>query len=238
MHQAKAAQERLTQLGRQALHATELGFEHPITGKKLHFSSPLPDHLGALVEALEKGDAATFGRLMDASHVSLRDDYEVSCAELDAMVEAAWSAPGVIGARMTGGGFGGCAVALVEQAQAQEPDLVVLDLLMPRMDGFETLKELRSFSAVPVVILSAKGADADKIKGLGLGADDYLQKPFNPDELVARIDQLARREPTWQPPLKRLQTSVARPTLIGFLLNGCSWLNASKPGFRWKLSDQ
>ena len=48
-----AAQERLTQLGRQALHATELGFEHPVTGKKLHFSSPLPDDLGALVEALE-----------------------------------------------------------------------------------------------------------------------------------------------------------------------------------------
>jgi galactokinase len=56
---------------------------------------------------------------MDASHVSLRDDYEVSCAELDAMVEAAWRAPGVIGARMTGGGFGGCAVAMVEQAHTQ-----------------------------------------------------------------------------------------------------------------------
>jgi galactokinase len=51
---------------------------------------------------------------MDASHLSLRDDYQVSCAELDAMVEAAWAAPGVVGARMTGGGFGGCAVALVE----------------------------------------------------------------------------------------------------------------------------
>jgi galactokinase len=71
------------------------------------------------VEALGRGDAATFGRLMDASHRSLRDDYEVSCAELDAMVEAAWRAPGVIGARMTGGGFGGCAVALVDQAQAE-----------------------------------------------------------------------------------------------------------------------
>jgi galactokinase len=71
------------------------------------------------VAALAKGDAATFGRLMDASHVSLRDDYEVSCAELDAMVEAAWRAPGVIGARMTGGGFGGCAVALVREEQAQ-----------------------------------------------------------------------------------------------------------------------
>jgi galactokinase len=70
------------------------------------------------VDALSRGDAAMFGQLMDASHRSLRDDYEVSCAELDAMVEAAWRAPGVVGARMTGGGFGGCAVALVEQEQA------------------------------------------------------------------------------------------------------------------------
>ncbi len=81
----------------------------------------------------------------------------------------------------------------LEQTQAQEPDLMVLDLLMPKMDGFETLKELRSFSAVPVIILSARGADADKIKGLGLGADDYLPKPFNPDELVARIEAVKRR---------------------------------------------
>jgi two-component system KDP operon response regulator KdpE len=84
-------------------------------------------------------------------------------------------------------------VGAVEQAQAQEPDLIVLDLLMPRMDGFEALKEIRSFSPVPVIILSAKGSDADKIKGLGLGADDYLQKPFNPDELVARIEAVSRR---------------------------------------------
>lgn len=84
-------------------------------------------------------------------------------------------------------------VEALEQAQAQEPDLVVLDLIMPKMDGFETLKELRSFSAVPVIILSARGADADKIKGFGLGADDYLPKPFNPDELLARIDAVRRR---------------------------------------------
>ena len=84
-------------------------------------------------------------------------------------------------------------VEALEQAQAQEPDLVVLDLIMPKMDGFETLKELRSFSAVPVIILSARGADADKIKGFGLGADDYLPKPFNPDELVARIEAVRRR---------------------------------------------
>lgn len=81
----------------------------------------------------------------------------------------------------------------LEQIHAQSPDLVVLDLLMPRMDGFETLKEIRSFSSVPVIILSAKGADVDKIKGLVIGADDYLQKPFNPDELVARVKAVMRR---------------------------------------------
>jgi DNA-binding response OmpR family regulator len=81
----------------------------------------------------------------------------------------------------------------LEQAQAQEPDMILLDILMPKKDGFETLKELRSFSSAPVIILSAKGADIDKIKGLGLGADDYLPKPFNPDELIARIEAVKRR---------------------------------------------
>jgi len=81
----------------------------------------------------------------------------------------------------------------LEQVQAQEPDLVVLDLLMPKMDGLDMLKQLRTFSPVPVIILTAKGADTDRIKGLQLGADDYLPKPFNPDELVARIEAIRRR---------------------------------------------
>ncbi len=81
----------------------------------------------------------------------------------------------------------------LEQVQAQEPDLVVLDVLMPKKDGFETLKELRAFSSVPVIILSAKEANTDKIRGLELGADDYLAKPFSPDELVARIEAVRRR---------------------------------------------
>jgi DNA-binding response OmpR family regulator len=84
-------------------------------------------------------------------------------------------------------------VEALEQAQAQEPDMIVLDVLMPRMNGFEALRELRTFSSVPVIILSAKGADADRIKGLSIGADDYLPKPFNPDELVARIEAVRRR---------------------------------------------
>jgi DNA-binding response OmpR family regulator len=81
----------------------------------------------------------------------------------------------------------------LEQAHTQEPDLVVLDLLMPKMDGLEMLKQLRSVSAVPVIFLTAKGADTDRIRGLELGADDYLPKPFHPDELVARVTAVLRR---------------------------------------------
>jgi DNA-binding response OmpR family regulator len=81
----------------------------------------------------------------------------------------------------------------LEQIKAQEPDLCVLDVLMPKMDGLAMLKELRSFSAIPVIILTAKGADTDRIRGLQTGADDYLPKPFNPDELVARIEAVRRR---------------------------------------------
>jgi len=71
------------------------------------------------VEAMRGGDLARLGELMNASHISLRDDYQVSCFELDMMVEAAWEQPGVYGARMTGAGFGGCAIALVDNEQAE-----------------------------------------------------------------------------------------------------------------------
>jgi two-component system KDP operon response regulator KdpE len=87
----------------------------------------------------------------------------------------------------------GNGVEALEQAQGQEPDLIVLDVLMPKMDGFETLKQVRALSSVPVIILSAKEANTDKVKGLELGADDYLAKPFSPDELVARIEAVRRR---------------------------------------------
>ena len=72
------------------------------------------------VEALKQGDLAEFGRLMNESHVSLRDDYEVTGRELDTLVEAAWKVPGVIGARMTGAGFGGCAVCLVKEENVEQ----------------------------------------------------------------------------------------------------------------------
>jgi two-component system KDP operon response regulator KdpE len=82
---------------------------------------------------------------------------------------------------------------VLELVQAQAPDLVLLDLLMPGIDGFETLKQIRAVSPVPVIILSAKETSLDKVKGLELGADDYLAKPFSPDELVARIEAVRRR---------------------------------------------
>ena len=70
---------------------------------------------------------------------------------------------------------------------ARSADLIVLDIMLPGMDGFAVLRELRGFSDIPVILLSARGEDIDKIRGLGLGADDYMQKPFSPGELVARV---------------------------------------------------
>ncbi|MCM1146142.1 MAG: galactokinase [Clostridium sp.] len=72
------------------------------------------------VEALKKNDIALFGKLMNASHVSLRDDYQVSCDEIDVLVEEAWKVPGVIGSRITGGGFGGCTVSIVKDEAVED----------------------------------------------------------------------------------------------------------------------
>ena len=77
--------------------------------------------------------------------------------------------------------------------QLQRPDLVVLDIILPGMDGLSVLKALRETSGVPVILLTAKGTDSDKIMGLELGADDYLPKPFNPEELTARARAVLRR---------------------------------------------
>jgi two-component system KDP operon response regulator KdpE len=75
----------------------------------------------------------------------------------------------------------------------QRPDLVVLDLMMPGIDGFETLRRIRTLSQVPVIMLTARAGDSDKLRGLEGGADDYVTKPFNPDELAARITAVLRR---------------------------------------------
>jgi DNA-binding response OmpR family regulator len=72
-------------------------------------------------------------------------------------------------------------------------DLVVLDVMMPGIDGFETTRQIRAFSVTPIIMLTARGDEMDRIVGLELGADDYLAKPFNPRELLARIQAVLRR---------------------------------------------
>src|SRR5438876_2081604 len=72
-------------------------------------------------------------------------------------------------------------------------DLVLLDVMMPRMDGFTVCYRVREFSSVPIIIVTARGQDQDKVRGLDLGADDYLTKPFSVDELLARVRAVLRR---------------------------------------------
>lgn len=81
----------------------------------------------------------------------------------------------------------------LEQIEQKVPDLVLLDVMMPRLDGFTVCHKVREFSSVPIIIVTARGQDQDKIRGLDLGADDYLTKPFSIDELLARVRAVLRR---------------------------------------------
>ncbi|MFN8556033.1 MAG: response regulator transcription factor [Dehalococcoidia bacterium] len=92
----------------------------------------------------------------------------------------------------------------LDKARALQPSLVVLDIMMPEMDGLEVCRILRKESDVPVVMLTARGDDVDRIVGLELGADDYITKPFNPRELVARVKAV----------LRRTEAGVRRPAVI------------------------
>jgi DNA-binding response OmpR family regulator len=81
----------------------------------------------------------------------------------------------------------------LDQVRKHIPDLIILDIMMPQIDGFEVLKMLREFSSVPVIMLTAKGEEEDKVRGLELGADDYVTKPFGARELVSRVKAVLRR---------------------------------------------
>lgn len=83
----------------------------------------------------------------------------------------------------------------LEKALGEDYDLIIIDVMLPGMDGFEVITELRKKKQTPVIFLSARTDDIDKIRGLGLGADDYMTKPFSPNELVARVKaHIARHE--------------------------------------------
>nr|WP_234844812.1 response regulator [Sinorhizobium meliloti] len=86
------------------------------------------------------------------------------------------------------------ATAGIAELGRRTPDVVILDVMLPDFDGFETCRRIRAVSDVPVLMLTAKGEETDRIVGLELGADDYLPKPFNPRELLARLKAILRAE--------------------------------------------
>lgn len=85
------------------------------------------------------------------------------------------------------------APSALETVSLEAPDLIILDIMLPGIDGYELCRRIREFSATPIIMLTAKVEDVDKVKGLKLGADDYLTKPFNVQELLARIEAVLRR---------------------------------------------
>lgn len=112
----------------------------------------------------------------------------------------------------------------LERVRDNLPDIVLLDIMMPGMDGFEVLRRLRQFSAVPVIVLTAKDESDDRILGLELGADDYIGKPFEHRELISRMRAVLRRHAT-PPPMPQTQLKVNDRLMIDFakhevLVNG------------------
>ncbi len=92
----------------------------------------------------------------------------------------------------------------LEMMKIRRPDLVILDIMLPEMDGWEVCRRLRQTSQVPIIMLTARGEDVDKIVGLELGADDYVVKPFNPRELAARVKAVLRRSEAMREPAEVL----------------------------------
>ncbi len=81
----------------------------------------------------------------------------------------------------------------LELFKSQQPDLILLDVMMPKIDGFEVCREIRKTSNVPIIMITARGEDFEKIMGLDIGADDYIVKPFSPGEVMARVRAILRR---------------------------------------------
>ncbi len=92
----------------------------------------------------------------------------------------------------------------LEALRDRLPDLILLDVMMPDLDGFETLEMIREISNVPVIMLTAKGEEEDRVRGLELGADDYIPKPFSPREMVSRVKAVLRRTETPSAPIHEL----------------------------------
>ena len=109
--------------------------------------------------------------------------------------------------------------AALEAAKSFAPDLILLDLMLPGMDGYRVCRELRSWSQVPVIILSAKGEVFDKVLGLELGADDYMEKPFDSKELVARVKAVLRRSRAVPAPAPEKESSADEVSFKDLTIN-------------------
>jgi two-component system response regulator CpxR len=110
--------------------------------------------------------------------------------------------------------LGNGAAALARLSRAVAPDLVVLDVMLPELSGFEVLRRIRATSKVPVIMLTARGEEVDRVVGLEMGADDYLPKPFSPRELVARIKAVLRRSAADASPSASANSVVWGPLTI------------------------
>ena len=113
----------------------------------------------------------------------------------------------------------------IRKVRDEMPDLVVLDVEMPKLDGFETLREIRRTAAVPVIMLTVRGDEEDRIKGLDLGADDYVTKPFSARELVSRINAVLRRVEMSSPAERSTRIRIDERLIVDFdrrevLVNG------------------
>jgi two-component system KDP operon response regulator KdpE len=118
----------------------------------------------------------------------------------------------------------------LERLKEDLPDLIILDVMMPEMDGFETLKHIREVSTVPVMMLTVRNEEGDRIRGLDLGADDYLTKPFSPRELLSRTKALLRR--SFMPsPTRKTQIVVDDELTIDFNKHEV-WVRGEKVALR------
>jgi DNA-binding response OmpR family regulator len=103
----------------------------------------------------------------------------------------------------------------LDKARSLKPNLILLDIMMPELDGIEVCRTLRKDSDVPVIMLTARGDDVDRIVGLELGADDYISKPFNPREMVARVKAVLRRTETGRQPSRTIDIGNLHIDVLG-----------------------
>ena len=113
------------------------------------------------------------------------EDKQEIAENISVCLELAWSQVDIAATAKGGGG--------IDLAETESPDIVILDLELPDTDGFKVLRQIRSFSDVPIIILTAREAEMDKARALEMGADDYSARPFSPVDLIARVKAVLRR---------------------------------------------